>query len=145
MNNYLVSFKISSLRYNKLMPAFFLILEILLKRQQLLFLFFFYLLNRSKTGWLGFDFNVIAIHIHATLFLLKILQFLHNRHYITFMPKNPSIKIPYQERNDTPTSSATSLIVIWQLSKTIFFTSPMFSLVVDVLGRPKRASSLTSS
>ena len=44
-----------------------------------------------------------------------------------------------------PTSSAGFLIVIRRLSKIIFFTASMFSLVVDVLGRPGRASSLTSS
>ena len=54
INNYLVSFKVTHLRYNTLMPAFFPILKTLLKcafwhRQQLLFWFFFYLLNRSKT------------------------------------------------------------------------------------------------
>ena len=44
-----------------------------------------------------------------------------------------------------PTSSGTCLIVIRRLSKTIFFTSSMFSSIVDVLGRPGRKSSLTSS
>ena len=47
------SFKVTPLRYNKLIPAFFPVLQTLLKRafwyrQQLLFRFFFYLLNRRK-------------------------------------------------------------------------------------------------
>ena len=37
------------------------------------------------------------------------------------------------------------LIVIRRFSITIFFTASVFSLVVDVLGRPERASSFTSS
>ena len=50
---YLVPFKATPLRFNTLMPAFFPILETLLKRafwnrQQLLFLFFFYLINHNK-------------------------------------------------------------------------------------------------
>ena len=54
INNYLVPFKVTLLRYITLMAAFFPILLTLLKcvflyRQQLLFRFFFYLLNRSKT------------------------------------------------------------------------------------------------
>ena len=53
INNYLVPFKVTPLRCNTLMPAFFPILETLLKhavwcRQQLLFRFFFYLLNQKK-------------------------------------------------------------------------------------------------
>ena len=61
-----------------------------------------------------------------------------------FMPKT-SVKIAWHKPNDMPTSSATSLIVFQQLSKIIFFTASMFSSVVDVLDRPGRASSLTSS
>ena len=54
IKNYLLPFTVNPLRYNTLMPAFFSILERLLKRtfwyrQQLLFQFLFYLLNRSKT------------------------------------------------------------------------------------------------
>ena len=54
INNHFVTFKVTSLKNNTLMLAFFPILETLLKRafwyrQQLLFRFFFYLLNRSKT------------------------------------------------------------------------------------------------
>ena len=54
INNYLVAFTVTSLRYNTLIPAFSQILETLLKHtfwfhQQLLFRFyFFHLLNRSK-------------------------------------------------------------------------------------------------
>ena len=55
------------------------------------------------------------------------------------------IKIAWHEPNDMPTSSATSLIVIRWLSKLIFFIASMFSLVVNVLGRPRRLSPLTSS
>ena len=61
-----------------------------------------------------------------------------------FMSKK-FIKISWHELNDMATSSATSLIVIRQLFKIIFFTASMFSSVVDVLGRSGRASSLTSS
>ena len=61
-----------------------------------------------------------------------------------FMPKT-SVKIAWHEPNDMPTSSATSLVVIRRLSKIIFFTASMFSLVVDVLERPGQASSLKSS
>ena len=54
INKYLVPFKVTPLIRNILMPAFYPILEALLKRafcyrQQLVFQFFFYLLNRSKT------------------------------------------------------------------------------------------------
>ena len=54
INNCFDPFKVTPLSYNTLMPAFFPILETLLKhafwyRQQLLFWFFFYLLNYSKT------------------------------------------------------------------------------------------------
>ena len=54
IKNYLVPLKVIPLRYNTLMPAFFPILEALLKRhfwhcQQLLFRFFFYIHNRSIT------------------------------------------------------------------------------------------------
>ena len=56
-----------------------------------------------------------------------------------------SVKIAWHEPNDMSTSSATSLIVFRQLSKSIFFTYSMFSLVVDVFGRPGRSSSLTDS
>ena len=54
INNYLVPFKVTPLRYNTLIPAVFPILETLLKgalwyRQQLLFRFLFYLLNRKET------------------------------------------------------------------------------------------------
>ena len=61
---YFVPFKLTHLRYNTLILAFFSILETLLKsafwyRQQVLFWFFFYLLNRSKTlsfqRWLQFS------------------------------------------------------------------------------------------
>ena len=53
INNYLVLFQVTPLRYKSLMLAFFPILETLLKCafwycQQLLFRFFFYLFNRSK-------------------------------------------------------------------------------------------------
>ena len=53
INSYLLPFKVTPLRYNTLMLAFFSILETLLiwafwYCQQLLFRFFFYLLNRSK-------------------------------------------------------------------------------------------------
>ena len=61
-----------------------------------------------------------------------------------FRPKI-SEKIAWHEPNNMPTSSATSLIVIRRFSITIFFTASVFSLVVDVLGRPGRASSFTSS
>ena len=55
------------LQVNTFMPAFFPILETLLKRafwcrQQLQFRFFFYLLNRWKTDWFVYGINVIAIH-----------------------------------------------------------------------------------
>ena len=51
INNYRVPFKVTPVKYNTLMPAFFPIVETLLKRyrQQHLFRFFFYLFNRSKT------------------------------------------------------------------------------------------------
>ena len=53
INNYLVPFKVTLLKYNTFMPAFLLILKTLLKcvwyRRQHLFRFFFYLLNRKKT------------------------------------------------------------------------------------------------
>ena len=50
----LFPFKVTPLKYQTLLPAFFPIFETLLKcifwfRQQLLFWFYFYLLNRSKT------------------------------------------------------------------------------------------------
>uniref|UniRef100_A0A0K2TV66 Uncharacterized protein n=1 Tax=Lepeophtheirus salmonis TaxID=72036 RepID=A0A0K2TV66_LEPSM len=60
------------------------------------------------------------------------------------MPKT-SEKIVWHEPNDMPTSSATSLMVIRRFSKTICFNLSTFSSVVDVLGRPERESSLTSS
>ena len=43
------------------------------------------------------------------------------------------LKIAWHETNNMPTSSATSLIVIWRLFKIIFFTALMFSLVVVLL------------
>ena len=61
-----------------------------------------------------------------------------------FIPKT-SVKIVWHEPNYMPTSSATYLIEIRQLSKIIFFTASMFSWVVDVLKRPGRALSLISS
>ena len=54
------------------------------------------------------------------------------------MPKT-SIKIAYHESNAVPTSSATSLIVIQRLSKIIFFTASMFSLVVHAHFQRKMA------
>ena len=48
-----------------------------------------------------------------------------------------SVKIAWHEPNDMPTSLATSLIVIRRLSN--------FSSVVDMIGRARQASSLTSS
>ena len=59
-----------------------------------------------------------------------------------FMPEI-SVKIACHEPNDMPTSSASSLIVIRRLFKIIFFTALMFSSVVNVLGRPRQATSLT--
>ena len=56
------------------------------------------------------------------------------------MPKT-SLKIAWHEPNDMPALSATYLIVIRGLYKISFNVSS----VVDVLGRPGRASSLTSS
>ena len=61
-----------------------------------------------------------------------------------FMHKT-SVKIAWLKPNDMSTSTAISLIVIWWLSKIIFFIASMFSSVVDVLGRSEWASSLTSS
>ena len=52
-----------------------------------------------------------------------------------FMPKT-SVKIAWHEPIDMPSSSATSLIMIRQLFKIIFFTASMFPLVVDVLWLP---------
>ena len=63
INNYLVPFKVITIRYNALMPAFFRNLETLLTHafwyaQQLVFRFFFYIFNCSKTlcfhYWLQF-------------------------------------------------------------------------------------------
>ena len=54
------------------------------------------------------------------------------------MPKI-SAKIVWLEPNDMPTSSATSLILIRQLSKIILFTALMVSSVVDMLGQPGHA------
>ena len=56
-----------------------------------------------------------------------------------------SEKIAWHEPSYMLTSSATSLIVIRRFFIIIFFTASVFSLVVDVLGRPGRASSFISS
>lgn len=55
------------------------------------------------------------------------------------------VKIEWHEPIDMFRFSATSLTVIRRLANTIFFTLSMFSSVVDVLGRPERSSSFTSS
>ena len=87
-------------------------------------------------AWMGFGFNVIALHpwfgTNYGPFEQKVLR-------KTF------VKITWHEPNDMPTSSATSVIVIRRLSKIIFFTASMFPSVFDVLKRAERALSLTSS
>ena len=60
--------------------------------------------------------------VHAMLFLLKISHFGIIFTAANFMPKI-SIKIAWHEPKNMPTSSATSLIVIWRLSKVIFVTA----------------------
>ena len=61
-----------------------------------------------------------------------------------FIPKTFE-KIAWQDPIDMPTFSGTSLIVIQRSFITISFTFFTFSSVVDVLGRPGRSSSSTSS
>ena len=63
VNNYLIPFKVITLRSNALMTAFFPILKHFWNvfLVSALFRFFFYLLNRSKTEWLHFRFNAIAV------------------------------------------------------------------------------------
>ena len=106
---------------------------------------------------MGFGFNVIALYpwfvTGYDLFeqIWSVVE--HHQHLLSedhaifsaalFLPKT-SIKIAWHEPNGMPTSSVTSLIVIWRLSKIIFFTVSMFSSVVNVLGQPGRTSSLIS-
>ena len=77
-------------------------------------------------------------------FLLKIQQFLNKFCCHAFHTQNIR-KISWHEPIGMPTSSATSLIVIRRSFITISFTLTTFSSVVDVLGRPGRSSSSTSS
>ena len=81
---------------------------------------------------------------HATGFLSKFSNFRTNFAATRFRPKI-SKKIAWHEPTDMSTSSAISLIVIRRFYITIFYTASVFSLIVDVLGRPGRASSFTSS
>ena len=60
------------------------------------------------------------------------------------MPKS-LVKIEWHQPIDMFRSTAIALTVIRRLTNTVFFTSSMFSSVVDVLGRPARSSSFTSS
>ena len=53
--------------------------------------------------------------------------------------------LAWHKPNDMSTPSATSLACIKWLSKIISFTTSIFPLVVNVLGQPGQASSLTSS
>ena len=112
-------------------------------------------------GWLGFGFNVIAIHswfvTSCDLFeqiCIVVERLQHTAWTMSmrccfcskfsnlgtifaaarFMPTT-SVENTWHEPNDMPTSSATSLIVIRWLSKIILFVASMFSSVVDVLGR----------
>ena len=85
INNYLVPFNVNAppLRYNTLMPAFFPILEILLKRalcycQQLLLRFFFYLLNRSKTLSIGMIKLWFQWHIYTSMIRHQLWPFWAN-------------------------------------------------------------------
>ena len=117
--------------------------------------------------WLGFGFDVIAQRPIIRLTLRPFWANLNRRlTSLTFLERCPcdvkfsnfgtifsalgfmtktSVKIAWHEPNDMPTSSATSRVVIRRLSRIIFFTALMFSSVVNVLGQPELASSLTSS
>ena len=102
-------FKVIPLRYNKLVSAFLPILE------ALLIFTFWYVLKLSA----------------MTSEQVKIQQFWNELRCRTLQTQNIR-KIAGHEPTDMPTSSATSLIVIRRFSITIFFTSSVFLLVVDV-------------
>ena len=117
--------------------------------------------QRFPLGWLGFGFNVTALHpwfvtsydhieqiwiiiegcqhllsdVHAMLFCWKFSNFETIFAAAHFMPKT-YVKIAWHEPNDMPTSSAASLILIHRLSKIIFSAASMFSSIVKVIGRP---------
>ena len=76
-------------------------------------------------------------------FWSKLSNFGANLAVTRIMPK--SFKIEWHEPIDMFRSSASSLSVIRRLTNTIFFTSSMFSSVVDVVGRPTCSSSFTPS
>ena len=117
------------------------------------------LLYTFPLGWLDFGFNAVAIHSRfvarfglfikswswSSLNVVNISWLMSMRRCFCSKLSNletifaPAcfmsityVKINWHEPNDMPTSSATSLIGIRRLFKTISFTASMFSSVVDV-------------
>ena len=93
------------------------------------------LVNTMAEAWLRCCFRRKNYEQAMTSEQVKIQQFWNELRCHTLQTQNIR-KIEWHEPIDMPTSSETSLKVIRRFSITIFFTASVFSLVVDVLGRP---------
>lgn len=89
-----------------------------------------------STFWVNLDRCSRHLTAPGTILLVKMIHFWKKFSCRTFHAQNME-KNARHEPTNVATSLATSLLVIWRFSITIFFIASVFSSVVDVLGNPE--------